>query len=145
MEVLKFKRLRPDAVIPAYATAGSAGLDVSLCASGPMRIQPGEHRLLPTGLAVEIPDGYELQCRPRSGLAAKNGLTVLNTPGTIDSDYRGEIKVNLINHGAGARWIAPGDRIAQLVLAKTPKLEIVEVEELADTERGEGGFGSTGR
>lgn len=145
MASLKFKRLRPEAEIPAYATSGAAGLDITLCCTGPMRILPSERRLLPTGLAVEIPEGYELQCRPRSGLAIKRGLTVLNTPGTIDSDYRGEIMVVMINHSDAPQWLAPGDRIAQLVLAETPKLEIVEVAELSDTERGEGGFGSTGR
>lgn len=145
MASLKFKRLRPDAEIPSYATPGAAGLDITLACDGPMRLLPGERRLMPTGLAVEIPEGYEMQCRPRSGLAIKRGLTVLNTPGTIDSDYRGEIRVVMINHSNAAQWLAPGDRIAQLVLAETPKLEIIEATELSDTERGEGGFGSTGR
>ena len=148
MEVLKFKRLHPDAILPAYATAGSAGMDITF-QSGEFQPEQvtlwvGDRWTFNTGLAVEIPEGYELQCRSRSGLAANVGVMVLNSPGTIDSDYRGEIKVILLNTGGREVNFKNGDRIAQLVLAKTPKLPIIEVEELSDTERGQGGFGSTG-
>lgn len=145
MDQLRFKKLHPSAVIPSYATPGSAGMDVSFCADEFAQLRSNERGSFSTGLAVEIPEGYELQCRPRSGLAAKHGLMVVNSPGTIDSDYRGEIKVILLNTGSSRITIAPGDRIAQLVLAKTPKLEIVEVfGDIGQTVRGEGGFGSTG-
>lgn len=149
MEVLKFKRLHPDALLPAYATPGSAGMDICFQSgefeNDQVTLWAGDRSIFPTGLAVEIPEGYELQCRPRSGLAAKAGIMVVNSPGTIDSDYRGEIKVILLNTGGREVNFKNGDRIAQLVLAKTPKLPIFEVEELTDTERGLGGFGSTGR
>ena len=148
MEVLKFKRLHPDAILPSYATPGSAGMDITFQSR---EFQPeqvtlwvGHRWTFNTGLSVEIPDGYELQCRSRSGLAANDGVMVLNSPGTIDSDYRGEIKVILFNTGGREVSFKNGDRIAQLVLAKTPKLPIVEVWELSDTQRGTGGFGSTG-
>lgn len=129
--------------LPAYATPGAAGIDI--CSAEDATIFAGERQLVSTGFAVEIPEGYELQVRPRSGLAAKFGVTVLNAPGTIDSDYRGEIKVNLINHGDRPADIARGDRIAQLVLAQAPQAVIEEREELSETERGAGGWGSTGR
>ncbi|MDP1556707.1 MAG: dUTP diphosphatase [Hyphomonas sp.] len=133
--------------LPAYETSGSAGMDVRAAVpeNAPVILAPGARALVPTGLSVAIPEGYEIQVRPRSGLAAKHGLTCLNTPGTIDSDYRGEIKVILINLGADAFTIKRGERIAQLVLAPVTRLAWSEVEELGTTERGAGGFGSTGR
>ncbi|KCZ53602.1 deoxyuridine 5'-triphosphate nucleotidohydrolase [Hyphomonas beringensis] len=133
--------------LPAYETIGSAGMDVraAVTEEDPIMLQPGERAMIPTGLSVAIPQGYEIQVRPRSGLAAKHGLTCLNTPGTIDSDYRGEIKVILINLGQEAFTIQRGERIAQLVLAPVTQLAWEEVESLDETERGAGGFGSTGR
>lgn len=133
--------------LPAYETSGSAGMDVraALPAGDPLTLKPGARAMVPTGLSVAIPEGYEIQVRPRSGLAAKHGLTCLNTPGTIDSDYRGEIKVILINLGAEAFVIQRGERIAQLVLAPVTRLAWSEVDALDETVRGAGGFGSTGR
>ena len=133
--------------LPAYETEGSAGLDVRAAVpeGDPIVLAPGTREMVPTGLAVALPDGYELQMRPRSGLAAKHGITCLNAPGTIDSDYRGELKVILINHGAESFTIARGERIGQMVLAPVTRLEWAPVDTLPDTERGEGGFGSTGR
>ncbi|HPF23474.1 MAG TPA: dUTP diphosphatase [Hyphomonas sp.] len=133
--------------LPAYETAGSAGMDVRAAVPDgePMVLAPGARAMVPTGLSVAIPQGYEIQVRPRSGLAAKHGLTCLNTPGTIDSDYRGEIKVILINLGQEAFTIQRGERIAQLVLAPVTRLAWSEVEALDETARGVGGFGSTGR
>lgn len=128
--------------LPAYATAGAAGMDV--VSAEDVAIAPGARHAVATGLAVAIPHGYEIQVRPRSGLAFKHGITVPNTPGTIDSDYRGELKVLLINHGAEEFAIARGDRVAQLVLAPVVQAAWSEVDELDATERGEGGFGSTG-
>ncbi len=132
------------AVMPRYATKGAAGADVSALLSSPITLRPGEYKAIPTGLYMEIPEGYEVQVRPRSGLALKHGITVLNAPGTIDSDYRGEVCVILINHSQKPFVIENGDRIAQLVTAKTSRLEFTEVDDLSATERGEGGFGSTG-
>lgn len=133
--------------LPAYETAGSAGMDVRAAVpeGEPMVLAPGERAMVPTGLSVAIPQGYEIQVRPRSGLAAKHGLTCLNTPGTIDSDYRGEIKVILVNLGQDAFTIQRGERIAQLVLAPVTRLAWQAVDSLDATERGAGGFGSTGR
>tara|TARA_R110001606_G_scaffold104543_3_gene228165 strand:+ start:4794 stop:5249 length:456 start_codon:yes stop_codon:yes gene_type:complete len=133
--------------LPAYETAGSAGMDVraALPEAEPMVLAPGARAMVPTGLSVAIPEGYEIQVRPRSGLAAKHGLTCLNTPGTIDSDYRGEIKVILINLGAEPFTIARGERIAQLVLAPVTQLGWAMVDTLDETRRGTGGFGSTGQ
>ena len=133
--------------LPAYETIGSAGMDVRAAVSqdDPILLQAGERAMIPTGLSVAIPQGYEIQVRPRSGLAAKHGLTCLNTPGTIDSDYRGEIKVILINLGQDAFTIQRGERIAQLVLAPVTQLAWIEVAALDKTDRGAGGFGSTGR
>jgi len=128
--------------LPAYATAGAAGMDV--VSAEAVTIDPGARHAVATGLALAIPEGYEIQVRPRSGLALKHGITVPNTPGTIDSDYRGELKVILINHGAEPFVIARGDRVAQLVLAPVVQAAWNEVDELDATERGEGGFGSTG-
>jgi len=130
-------------VLPAYATPGSSGLDIR--ANESVSIKPGDHHAVTTGLFVEIPEGYEAQIRPRSGLAFKNGVTVLNAPGTIDSDYRGEIKVILVNLGDVNFVVEPGDRIAQMVIAPVTRAEMVRVEELNDTQRAGGGFGSTGR
>ena len=128
--------------LPAYATSGAAGMDV--VSAEDVTIAPGARHPVATGLSVAIPQGYEIQVRPRSGLAFKHGITVPNTPGTIDSDYRGELKVLLINHGTEDFAIARGDRVAQLVLAPVTQAAWAEVDELDATERGEGGFGSTG-
>ncbi|MXP44148.1 dUTP diphosphatase [Allopontixanthobacter sediminis] len=128
--------------LPRYATVGAAGMDV--VSAEDVTIPPGGRHPVSTGLSMAIPQGFEIQVRPRSGLAFKHGITVPNTPGTIDSDYRGELKVLLINHGAEAFAIARGDRVAQLVLAPVTRARWVEVAELDDTERGGGGFGSTG-
>ncbi len=129
--------------LPAYATPGSAGLD--LCADVGFELPPMAHKLVPTGLALQIPVGFEGQVRPRSGLAAKHGVTVLNAPGTIDSDYRGEVQVCLVNLSTQPFRAARGERIAQLVIAPVSQAELDEVAELDPTARGEGGFGSTGR
>lgn len=128
--------------LPEYATEGAAGMDV--LAAEDVTLPPGGRHPVATGLAVAIPQGYEIQVRPRSGLALKHGITVPNTPGTIDSDYRGELKVILINHGTEPFAIRRGDRIAQLVLAPVARLSWLKVDELDQTQRGEGGFGSTG-
>ena len=130
--------------LPAYASALASGFDVHAQLPSNLVIYPGERVLIPTGLSFEVPAGFELQCRPRSGLAAKQGLTVLNTPGTIDADYRGEVKVILINLGKEPIEIHPLDRVAQLVLAPVFQAELIAVSELSSTERGAGGFGSTG-
>ncbi len=140
---VRFKKLSPDAVLPAYAREGDAGMDLRSIAE--LELPPGGHALVPTGLAMELPEDCEAQVRPRSGLALKHGVTVLNSPGTIDSGYRGEFGVILINHGKEAFKIARGERIAQLVIATVARAEVVEVEELSSTGRGCGGFGSTGR
>lgn len=132
------------AIIPEYKTSGAAGADVCAFLSEPVVIKSGEFAMIPTGLSFAIPEGYEIQVRPRSGLAAKNGVTVLNTPGTIDSDYRGEVKVILINHGKDAFTVNDGDRIAQLIVAPVTQGVFEKTDELDSTERGEGGFGSTG-
>ena len=133
--------------LPAYETLGAAGMDVRAAVpeSEPMVLTPGDRAMVPTGLSVAIPQGYEIQMRPRAGLAAKHGITCLNTPGTIDSDYRGELKVILINHGTDAFTIARGERIGQMVLAPVTRIVWQEVASLDETERGAGGFGSTGR
>jgi dUTP pyrophosphatase len=128
--------------LPKYATDGAAGMDV--LAAEDVTLAPGMRHAVATGLSVAIPEGYEIQVRPRSGLALKHGVSVPNTPGTIDSDYRGELKVIMINHGAEPFPIHRGDRVAQLVLAPVTQARWVEVEELDETARGEGGFGSTG-
>ncbi len=128
--------------LPAYATEGAAGMDV--LAAEEVTLAPGDRHAVATGLAVAIPHGFEIQVRPRSGLALKHGISVPNAPGTIDSDYRGELKVILINHGAEPFDIRRGDRIAQLVLAPVTRASWLKVDELNDTARGEGGFGSTG-
>ena len=140
---LKIKKLKNEAQIPSYQTKEAAGFDLHSIED--VILKPGERRLIRTGLAFEIEFGYEIQIRPRSGLAFKHGITVLNSPGTIDSDYRGEIKVLLINHSNEEFEIKKGDRIAQAVVVPVIQAEIIEVEELSDTARGEGGFGSTGK
>ena len=131
--------------LPTHATAGSAGLDLRAALEEPVTLEPLGRALIPTGLYFAIPAGYEVQIRPRSGLAMKHGITVLNTPGTIDSDYRGEIRVALINLSREPFTIEPGERICQMVLARYEQVEWVEAEQLDDTDRGEGGFGHTGR
>jgi dUTP pyrophosphatase len=131
--------------LPAYATAGSSGMDIRAFLDIPKTLQPLERALIPTGIFIELPEGYEVQVRPRSGLAVKQGITCLNTPGTIDADYRGEIKIILINLSAEEQVINPGDRIAQLVIQKVEKMLWQPVEELASTERNAGGFGHTGK
>jgi dUTP pyrophosphatase len=131
--------------LPEYATIGSSGMDIRANIAEPIVLEPLSRDLVPTGLFVEIPLGYEIQIRPRSGLAIKQGITCLNTPGTIDADYRGEIKVILINLSAEAQTILPGDRIAQMVVQRVEQVQWVQVEELNESERGSGGFGSTGK
>ena len=131
--------------VPAYATALSAGMDLRACLEIPITLGPLERALVPTGLFIALPPGFEAQVRPRSGLAAKQGVTVLNTPGTIDADYRGEIKVILVNLSNVPFEIVPGERIAQLVVARHERVEWEETDSLDETERGAGGFGSTGR
>jgi len=131
--------------LPEYATLGSSGMDIRASIVEPMVLQPAERVLVPTGLFVEIPLGYEIQIRPRSGLAIKQGITCLNTPGTIDADYRGEIKVILINLSAEPQTIHPADRIAQMVVQKVEQVQWIAVAELSDSDRGTGGFGSTGK
>jgi dUTP pyrophosphatase len=144
MTILQIKKLHPQVQLPKYQTKGSAGLDLQANISQPMVIKAGEIVLVPTGLAIALQEGYEAQVRPRSGLALKNGITVLNSPGTIDSDYRGEISVILINHSKQDFIITNGLRIAQLVIAQYAFAKIIEVDYLSTTQRGEGGFGSTG-
>ena len=138
-------RLHPRARLPVYATELAAGCDLAAALDEPLVLAPGEFRRVPTGLAIALPPGYEAQVRPRSGLAAHHGVTVLNAPGTIDADYRGEIQVVLINLGREPVTIAPGDRIAQLVVAPVCRVRWAERAQLPTTERGAGGFGSTGR
>lgn len=133
-----------DAVIPVYMTEHSAGMDLCSSSKEKITIFPSETYLVPTNLVIELPEGYEAQIRPRSGLALKHNITVLNSPGTIDADYRGEVKVLLINHGKVPFEINLGDRIAQMIIARYEKAEFVLKEKLSDTERGEGGYGSTG-
>ncbi len=130
--------------LPAYETTGSAGMDLRANLPQSITLQPLERKLIPTGLFIELPQGYEAQVRPRSGLAAKKGLTVLNSPGTIDSDYRGEIKVILINLSNEAQTIEPGERIAQMIISRFEQISWEQVQELETTERGAGGFGHTG-
>ena len=133
-----------DIGLPAYASNGSSGLDIRAAIKESITIESGEIKLVPTGFAVEIPYGYEAQIRPRSGLALKHGIGLVNSPGTIDSDYRGEVNLILINWGKQPFTIMPGDRIGQMVLAKVCHATILEVQSLDDTERGKGGFGHTG-
>ena len=134
-----------DLPLPRYATDGSAGLDLPAAVETSVVLAPGERLRIPTGFAIAVPAGYEAQIRPRSGLAARHGITIPNAPGTIDSDYRGEIQVLLWNGGSEAVTVDRGDRIAQLVVAPVVRAELVEVEELDETDRGAGGFGHTGK
>ena len=131
--------------LPAYETAGAAGMDVRAAVDAPLTIAPGAIVLVPTGLVLEVPPGYEMQVRPRSGLAARHGITLPNSPATIDSDYRGEVRVIVQNLGAEPFVVERGARIAQFVLQRVPRVEWIEAERLSDTERGAGGFGHTGR
>ncbi len=146
MAVLKIRIINNSGnEIPAYATAGSAGMDIRAHLDSPVTLNPMERKLVPTGIFIELPEGYEAQVRPRSGLALKHGITCLNTPGTIDSDYRGEIKVLLINLSQEVQTITNNERIAQMVICKVEKAEWVIAGQIEDTERGSGGFGHTGK
>jgi len=142
---VQIRRLRPDAMLPRYQTADAAGMDLHAALDAPMQIAPGAVVAVPTGLAMAIPRGYEGQVRPRSGLALKHAVTVVNAPGTIDADFRAGVMVLLINHGREPFTINHGERIAQIVIAPVSQAEVVEVAELDQTARGMGGFGSTGR
>ena len=145
---IKFKRIRNELShipLPSYSTKGSAGLDIYAALNKPMTLPSGSIEMVPTNISVEIPEGFEIQVRPRSGLAAKYGIGILNSPGTIDSDYRGEIKIIIINFGKEDFIIQPAERIAQLVVSRVYKGKFVETKELNNTKRGEGGFGHTGR
>jgi dUTP pyrophosphatase len=133
-----------DLPLPNYETIASAGMDIRAALEAPIILKPGERKLIPTGLQMALPEGFEAQIRPRSGLAIRNGITMLNSPGTIDADYRGEVKVIAINHSEEEFEINHGDRIAQMVIAPVTKFPVVEVDELDETDRGDGGFGSTG-
>ena len=142
---IKVKVLDNSITLPKYETISSAGMDIrAFIPEGKIEIEPQERKLIPTGLCLEIPKGYEVQIRPRSGLALKNGITVLNSPGTIDADYRGELRIILINHSADRFSITNEMRIAQMVVAQFSRVDLFEVEDLSETDRGEGGFGSTG-
>ncbi len=139
------KRLSSDVRLPSYKTSGASGMDLMAFIKSPVTIKPKTSFLIPTGLSLAFSKDYEIQIRPRSGLAAKNNMSVLNTPGTIDSDYRGEIKIILYNHGNKDFLINNGDRIAQMILAPVMKMELEETNDLPKTIRGKGGFGSTGK
>ena len=145
MTEILIKRLSNDVALPKYETEGSSGLDLAANIDKQIKILPGRSEIISTGLAVAIPKNFEIQIRPRSGLAAKSSISVLNTPGTIDSDYRGELKVILFNHGDKEFIINNGDRIAQMVLVPILKVQFEEVQDLPETMRGSGGFGSTGK
>ena len=139
------KKLDPKVKIPVYKTVGSSGMDLMAFIEQPIKLAPNSSCLVPTGLVVAFPEEYEIQIRPRSGLAVKNSISVLNTPGTIDSDYRGEIKIILFNHGSSEFVINNKDRVAQMILTPVNKMSLEEVENLPDTLRGKDGFGSTGK
>jgi len=143
--VLKWKRLHTDFKLPAKATTGSAGLDMIACIDGPVTIQPGHRATISLGCAVQIPEGHAMLVLPRSGLALKEGITVLNSPGLIDSDYRGEVKAIVINHGSEWYTVRPLDKICQVVIVQLPEVNNALVDELDSTDRGQGGFGSTGK
>ena len=143
MVKLLIKKIQKNIILPEYKTDGSSGMDLMANVEQTVKILPGEKKIISTGIMVAIPEQYEIQIRPRSGLAAKNGISVLNTPGTIDSDYRGEIKVILINLGKDIFEIKKNDRIAQMIVCPIIKVELEEVESLPETVRGKGGFGST--
>ena len=139
------KKLNSKVKLPSYKTEGSSGMDLIAFVDKPIEIKPNNSALIPTGLSIAIPQDYEVQIRPRSGLAAKSNISVLNTPGTIDSDYRGELKIILFNHGNKEFIVKNNERIAQMVLAPILKVDFEEVDSLPDTIRGDGGFGSTGK
>ena len=139
------KKLSPEVQLPSYKTSGASGMDLMAFIKSSVTVRPKTSSLVPTGLSIAFSEDYEIQIRPRSGLAAKNNISVLNTPGTIDSDYRGEIKVIVYNHGNSDFLINNGDRIAQMILAPVVKMELEETNDLPETIRGEGGFGSTGK
>ena len=139
------KRLNPKVKLPKYKTTGSSGMDLMAFIEYPIRIKPGTSALIPTGISIAFPEEFEVQIRPRSGLAAKQSIGVLNTPGTVDSDYRGELKVIIFNHGENEFVVNCDDRIAQMILTPILKIEFEEVNELPETIRGSGGFGSTGK
>ena len=145
MAKVLIKKLDPAVKLPTYKTSGASGMDLMAFIKKPLNIEPNTSILIPTGLSIAFSKDYEIQIRPRSGLAAKNNISVLNTPGTIDSDYRGEIKVILFNHGNENFVVNNGDRIAQMILAPVIKIELEETIDLPETIRGEGGFGSTGK
>ena len=145
MAKVLIKKLDPNVVLPAYKTNGASGMDLMAFIDKPIKIAPNSSYLVPTGLSMAFSEDYEVQIRPRSGLAAKNNITVLNTPGTIDSDYRGEIKIILFDHGKEDFLINNKDRVAQMVLTPVVKMRLEETDNLPDTLRGEGGFGSTGK
>jgi dUTP pyrophosphatase len=144
---VKFKRLSEEfnnILLPSYSTSGSAGMDIRVAIKEPMKLKPMEVEMIATNLSVEIPEGFEIQVRPRSGLAAKHGIGILNSPGTIDSDYRGEVKIILINFSKDDFIIQPGDRIAQIILSKVYRAKLEETKELNKSKRGDGGFGHSG-
>ncbi len=145
MAKVLIKKLYPGVQLPAYKTEGASGMDLMALLNEPINLKPNSSCLVPTGLAVAFSNDFEIQIRPRSGLAAKNSISVLNTPGTIDSDYRGEIKVILFNHGKSDFLINNKDRIAQMILTPVIKMDLKETDDLPETIRGEGGFGSTGK
>lgn len=142
---IEIKKLREGAILPKYQTKHSAGMDLCASVDKPITLKPGERIVVPTGISIALPDGYEAQVRGRSGLAIKSGIGIVNGIGTIDADYRGEIGVIIINHGQSDFMINDGDRIAQMIITKYQKVDWQEVKELNDTERGAGGFGSTGK
>ena len=139
------KKLDPNVQLPSYKTDGSSGMDLFAFIKNPVKIKPGTSELIPTGISVAIPINFEIQIRPRSGLAAKSNISVLNTPGTVDSDYRGEVKIILFNHGKKEFIVNNNDRVDQMVLTPIAKVDFDEVEKLPNSLRGEGGFGSTGK
>ena len=145
MAKVLIKKLDPAVKLPAYKTNGASGMDLMAFIKEPISVKPKTSNLIPTGLSMAFSEDYEIQIRPRSGLAAKNNISVLNTPGTVDSDYRGEIKVIIYNHGSENFEINNGDRIAQMILTPVIKMELEETNNLPETIRGEGGFGSTGK
>ncbi len=145
MTILKIKRLEHNKVLPEYKTEGAAGMDLSAAIEEPVVLKPLERTLIPTGIKIELEHGYEAQVRPRSGLSIKHGITLINCVGTVDEDYRGELCVPVVNLSNETYTIQPGERIAQMVIARVEQAKIEVVEELSDTERGVGGFGSTGK
>lgn len=145
MTVLKIKRLSHNKILPEYKTEGAAGMDLCAAIDEPVELKPLERKLIPTGLKIELEHGYEAQIRPRSGLSIKHGITLINCVGTIDEDYRGEVCVGIVNVSNDTYTIQPDERIAQMIIAKVEQAKLEVVTELSDTERGEGGFGSTGK